>query len=183
MITWRFTMPLPPVSEYIRSLVVISRRVVVWYTARKTSKQLTSYPSEQHRLVTMASSCTPLPAFWLLCCSKQDNLSNLNSFIRSRSTDTGFYTGTHWRCSRTLEDNWFKRNFDDSDWSNAVVPAFYFTYFNYEFLSNFYNGSRMIWHYDFSLSGTVYCRGRLGYRKSKIVTNIVRVHVDMYMYM
>ena len=79
------------------------------------------------------------------------------------STSSGVFTGSHWRCSTSEEADWFARYFDDSNWSNAYLRPYSTTYSVNSFLSNFETGSRMIWHFDYTYDGPVYCRVKVGY--------------------
>ena len=81
-----------------------------------------------------------------------------------RSTNHGILSAEHWRCSLTEEPNWFARSFDDSEWSNAVKSQHHNTYHTNNFLRNF-QGGRMIWHYNFTYDGPVYCRVHFDYGK------------------
>ena len=33
----------------------------------------------------------------------------------------GLVTGTHWRCSNTEHNNWYKRSYSDDDWQPAIT--------------------------------------------------------------
>ena len=80
--------------------------------------------------------------------------------IVSRSTNHGFYSDFHWRCSLTEEADWYKSWFDESSWSNAYPAANHTTYDTLYLESTFGVNAKMIWYYE-SYTGPIYCRARL----------------------
>ena len=91
-----------------------------------------------------------------------------------RSTTSGFYTDMHWRCEVTEEVNWFQAEFDDSSWSNAFLSPNHSTYNSAYLRENIGLNSKMIWYYNDTHDGPVYCRGRVYYRTYKIISCTVK---------
>ena len=85
----------------------------------------------------------------------------VGNFVGIRSTNNNFYTDFHWRCSPTEQDGWFKAWFDESSWSNAFAAANHTSYDTSFLEENFGVNAKMIWYFDASYEGTIYCRARL----------------------
>ena len=74
-------------------------------------------------LMTISSpfktSTATLPDNTRLLSVRATNKSGRYGFIIKLSN--GFVTDTHWRCSNTYNDNWYKLSFNDDEWQPARV--------------------------------------------------------------
>ena len=80
-----------------------------------------------------------------------------------RTTSHGFNTDVNWRCDNQEHVGWFADWFDDSSWSNALVVGNHPTYNSQYLAQNFDINAKLIWFYDTSFTGEVFCRARMYY--------------------
>ena len=93
---------------------------------------------------------------------RAENFRGIYGFIMKLSN--GFVTGTHWKCSNTEHDNWYKLSYNDDDWQPARI-----TMWPPEWSPLGLDPAEFIWAEKYT--DVVYCRGWPSkYYNSKIYT-------------
>ena len=85
--------------------------------------------------------------------------------LNSRSSTHGFFTDSHWRCSTNASGIWYSALYDDSSWSNAMPISEHSDYTTDYLRDNFGLYAKLLWYFDDSYTGNIYCRARLAYGK------------------
>ena len=96
------------------------------------------------------TSQVTLPDNIRLLAVRGENVNNPYGFLIRLSN--GFVTDTHWKCSNTYHNNWYKPNYDDEDWQPAVSNAWPTEWFPHQL-----NPAEFIWARTYT--SVVYCRG------------------------
>ena len=102
-------------------------------------------------------------------------VSLLSLFVRMlcfRTTSHGFNTDVNWRCDNQEHVGWFADWFDDSSWSNALVVGNHPTYNSQYLAQNFDINAKLIWFYDTSFTGEVFCRARFNFGRYDIFSKL-----------
>ena len=79
------------------------------------------------------------------------------------SFSDGSVTDSSWKCTRSVDDDWYMTNFNDSSWPNAYITNLTtFTWQKYPF-NGISKSAQWIWSGSFTDEYvTVYCRKKIG---------------------